>query len=98
MKFSGQAPSILIISDDCFINLGDFGYGPLQLALLRDGFFRKPECSNIGAVFLFWWILDLQKNRIEYHSIGMANPNATSMATVPADVVAGLITRLPRKR
>jgi hypothetical protein len=67
VKFSGKAPSILIISDDCFIHLGAFGYGPLQMALLPksiaygDGLFQDPEYSNIGVVFLFWWILDLQR-------------------------------------
>lgn len=102
-KFSGKAPSILIISDDCFINLGDFGYGPLQMALLQksiaygDGLFHKPEYSSIGAVCLFWWILDLQKYRIEYNSICMANPNATSKAAAPSEMVALLTTRRPRE-
>jgi hypothetical protein len=100
VKFSGNAPSILFISDDCFINLGAFGYGPLQMALLQkslaygDGLFQNPEYSNIGAVFLFWWILDPEKHRIEYNSIGMGNPNALPKAAVPSEMFARLTTRV----
>jgi hypothetical protein len=35
-KFSGNQPSIVVLSDDCRVNLGEWGWGPLQMALSRD--------------------------------------------------------------
>ncbi len=98
-KFSGNMPSIVVVSDDCFLNLGEWGWGPLQMALLQksiaygDGLFHRSEYANIGAVCLFWpqayWGKILQ-----YKSLCMANPNAAQTAAVPVDMVARLSTKL----
>lgn len=98
-KFSGNAPSIVVVSDDCFLNLGEWGWGPLQMALLQksiaygDGLFHKSEFANLGAVCLFWNVLYLGKGLIEYKSLCLANPNAAQSAAVPADLVARLSTK-----
>src|SRR5712692_1911678 len=59
-KFSGTFPTLVVISDDCFVNLGDWGWGPLQLALLQrslaygDGLFHQDQYQSVGGVCLFW--------------------------------------------
>lgn len=59
-KFSGKCPSLLVVSDDCFVNLGEWGWGPVQMALLHKsiayggGLFHRPNYANIGAACLFW--------------------------------------------
>jgi hypothetical protein len=82
-KFSGSIPSLVVISDDCFVNLGEWGWGPLQMALSRAsaaygaGLFQKDEFANVGAVCTFWLPSYFGKG-IEHKSICMANPSSTS--------------------
>jgi hypothetical protein len=93
-KFSGNAPSIVVVSDDCFVNLGEWGWEPLQMALLQKsvaygkGLFHGPEYANVGAVCLFWIA-----SSFKYKSLCMVNPNAVPMAVVPADLATRLSTR-----
>jgi hypothetical protein len=97
-KFSGNVPSIVVVSDDCRVNLGEWGWGPLQMALLQksaawgDGLFHKSEYANLGAVCLFWEVLYVGRS-LECKSLFMANPNAVPSAAVPADMVARLSTK-----
>ena len=92
-KFTGKSPSLIMISDDCFVNLGDWGWGPLQMALTQnsiawgEGLFRQSKYNNVGAVGLFWLGQGAQ-----YRSICIANPNAFSTAMLHADFVGKLIT------
>jgi hypothetical protein len=98
-KFSGNQPSIVVVSDDCRVNLGEWGWGPLQMALSRDsigygpGLFHDPAYSGIGAVCLFRAVSLFGQRGIEYHSICMANPKALPAAIVPKDLVSLLITK-----
>jgi hypothetical protein len=91
-KFTGKWPSMVVITDDCFVNLGNWGWGPLQMALTQDSFawgrglFRQSEYSNISAVALFWL-----GNGAQYRSICTANPNALSTAMLPADLISKFI-------
>jgi hypothetical protein len=92
-KFTGRSPSLLVISDDCFVNLGNWGWGPLQMALLQnsiawgEGLFRQSKYENIGAVGLFWVGKD-----VEYRSMFMANPNALPSAVGRSSMIAKLTT------
>jgi hypothetical protein len=99
-KFSGKQPSIVVLSDDCRVNLGEWGWGPLQMALTQDcvggygpGLFHDPLYSVIGAVCLFWAVSVFGQRGIEYHSRCVANPKALPEAVVPQDVVSRLITK-----
>jgi hypothetical protein len=97
-KFSGRVPSIVVVSDDCFLNLGEWGWGPLQMALIQntlaygDGHFNRSEYANLGAVCIFWTAL-YWGQRLEYKSLCLANPNAAQSAAVPTDLVAKLSTK-----
>jgi hypothetical protein len=95
-KFTGNVPSIVFISDDCFMNLIEWGWGPLQMATTRrsiaygDGLFHQPSYSVIGAVCLFRAVSYLGKNKVDYESLCLANPNAKS-AAIPPQVVSRLL-------
>ena len=100
-KFTGNFPSLVVISDDCFVNLAEWGWGPLTMALTQNAFggygpglFLQPEYSSIGAVCLFRSVLYLGKNEVEYQTFCLGNPNATSSAAVPETVVKRLTTKL----
>ena len=92
-KFTGKSPSLIIVSDDCFVNLGDWGWGPLQIALTQnsiawgEGLFCQFRYNHVGAVGLCWLGQGAQ-----YRSICIANPNAILTATLPSDMVAKLTT------
>ena len=59
-KFTGTAPSLIVVSDDCFVNLGEWGWGPPTMALTQrsiaygPGLFHDPAYATIGGVCLFW--------------------------------------------
>jgi hypothetical protein len=96
-KFSGNHPSLVVISDDCFVNLTEWGWGPLTMALTQNavggygpGLFLQPEYSTIGAVCLFQTVYYADRTEIEYHALSVANPNAMSSAIVPDEVVKRL--------
>jgi hypothetical protein len=97
-KFSGKMPSLVVVSDDCFVNLGEWGWGPLQMALLQKsiaygpGLFHRPDYSTIGAVCLFWSVATFGQHGVEYKSICLANPNAAPEAAVPPEMVTRLTT------
>lgn len=99
-KFSGNQPSIVVVSDDCRVNLGEWGWGPLQMALSQNcvggygpGFFNDPAYSAIGAVCLFRAVSLFGQRGIKYHSLCAANPNALRTAVVPQNLVSLLITK-----
>jgi len=97
-KFSGNAPSVVVVSDDCFLNLGEWGWGPLQMALSQrsigwgDGLFHESKYANVGAVCLFW-VASYWGRSLEYKSLCMTNPNA-ARAAVPSDFATRLSTKL----
>jgi len=100
-KFSGNHPSLVVISDDCFVNLTEWGWGPPTMALTQNAFggygpglFLNPDYSTIGAVCLFRAVSYLKNNEINYQTLCVANPNAKPSATVPEAVVSRLTTRL----
>jgi hypothetical protein len=100
-KFSGTQPSLVAVSDDCRVNLGEWGWSPLQLALTQNplggygpGLFHYPTYSVIGAVCLFWTVSELGHEGIEYRSLCIANPNAQDTAIVPREVIARLTMKL----
>jgi hypothetical protein len=98
-KFTGNVTSIVVISDDCFVSLGEWGWGPLQMALLQrsiaygDGLFHSSDYASIGAVCLFRSVAVFGRHGVEYKSICMANPNAVPKAAVPLEMVARLSTK-----
>jgi hypothetical protein len=98
-KFTGKAPSLIFISDDCFVSVGEWGWGPLQMALTQsslgwgDGLFRDPLYSNVGGVCLFWISRVTDQNGIQWGSLCMTNPNAMPTATLPKELVTQLSTR-----
>jgi hypothetical protein len=95
-KFSGRGPSIVFITDDCFVNLGEWGWGPPQMALLQNssaygpGLFHLPDYATIGAVCLFWEKAQAGQNGIEYNIICAANPNAMCSAKIPEQLLNAL--------
>jgi hypothetical protein len=95
-KFTGNAPSLIVIADDCYVNLGEWGWGPPMMALIHrslgygDGLFRNPDYSKVGAVCLFWE--RVSDTGVNYASICIANPNAMPSAALPAEVAAGIRT------
>jgi len=100
-KFSGNHPSLVVISDDCFVNLTEWGWGPLTMALTQNalggygpGLFLQPEYSAIGAVCLFQIVYYADRTEVEYHALSVANPNAMPSAIVPDEVVKRLTTKL----
>jgi hypothetical protein len=99
-KFSGNQPGIVVPSDDCRVNLGEWGWGPLQMALSQNcvggygpGLFHEPAYSVIGAVCLFWSVSVSGRGGIEYHALCMRNPNAVPTAVVPQEVETLLTTK-----
>jgi hypothetical protein len=98
-KFSGKVPSLLVISDDCFVNLAEWGHGPLQMALTGssvaygDGLFRRPEYAVLGAVCLFR-VMSYVGKPISYQALCLANPTALPGAVVPPELVARLSTKI----
>lgn len=88
-KFTGKAPTTLFIADDCFMHVGEWGYGPLQMALTRNsiaygpGLFNLPEYATIGAVCLFWDLAIASKPGIQYSTTCLVNPNAMPSAKIP---------------
>ena len=92
-EFSGRSPSLLVIADDCFVNLGNWGWGPLQMALTQNsiawgpGLFNRIGYEKIGGVSLFWL-----GNDIRYRSICFKNPNALPSAALPPGMAANLTT------
>ena len=57
-KFSGKFPTIVFVSDDCFVNVAEWGDRPLKTALFEGaygptripGMFSTSEYETIGAV------------------------------------------------
>jgi hypothetical protein len=99
-KFSGNYPSLVVVSDDCFVNLADWGWGPPTMALIQNvlggygpGLFLDPDYSTIGAVCLFRAVSYLENNETDYQTLCVANPNAKPSATLPEAVVKRLTTR-----
>jgi hypothetical protein len=97
-KFSGNFPSLIVISDDCFVNLGNWGWGPLRVALTGstlgygDGLFKIPGYSAIGGVALLW-VKSVSPKGVEYAALCMENPNATSSAKLPVELIKRLCTK-----
>jgi hypothetical protein len=98
-KFSRTVPSLVVISDDCFVNLAEWSYGPEQIALTGctiaygDGLFRRPQYAVLGAVCLFR-VLAYVGQPISYQSLCLANPNALPGAVVPAEMIARLSAKI----
>ena len=102
-KFSGNFPSLVVISDDCFVNLAEWGWGPLTMALTQNAvggygprLFVQSTYSTIGAVCLFRTVLYAGKNEVEYQALCLGNPNTKPSAAVPEMVVKRLTTDLRR--
>jgi hypothetical protein len=97
-KFSGRKPSIIFITDDCFVALGNWGWGPLTMALTGSslgwgkGLFHRPEYNTIGGVCLFWLGRVSDKTGMEWRLRCLANPNALPGAVLPSEFVAQLCT------
>lgn len=95
-KFSGNVPSTIVISDDCFVNLIEWRWGPLQMALTRrtisygDGLFHLRDYDVIGAVCLFRAVYYAAKNTVEYESLCLPNENAKETASLPYDMARRL--------
>ena len=98
-KFSGKVPSLIVISDDCFVNVGEWGWGPMQMALTSstiaygEGLFLKPEYAVIGAVCVFR-VVSYIGRPLEYQSLCVANPNALPGAVVPGEMVTRLSAKV----
>ena len=96
-KFTGAKPTLLVISDDCFVNLAEWGYGPLQMALMQrslgygPGLFHDPAHRAVGGVALFW-ASRFTEHEVGYSSICLANPNAGT-ASLPLELVSKLCTK-----
>ncbi len=96
-KSTGARPTLIVISDDCFVNLGEWGYGPLQMALTQlsigygPGLFHEPDYRVVGGVALFW-VRRVTDHKVEYSSICLANPNAGA-ASLPPELASKLCTK-----
>ena len=96
-KFSGSDASLIVITDDCFVDLGAWGWGPLQMALTQrsiaydPGLFHVPLYSTIGAVCLLWLTRETGYG-VQYASQCLANENAVLSARLPGDLVRNLCT------
>jgi hypothetical protein len=96
-KFSGTVPSLIVISDDCFVNLGEWGWGPPAMALTQrsigcgPGLFHDAAYAVIGAVCLFW-LCRVNEAGVHYASRCVTNPNAQQSAMLPAELVARMCT------
>jgi hypothetical protein len=98
-KFSGKFPTIVFISDDCFVNIGEWGERPLKTALVEGtygppkrvpGMFSTSEYETVGAVCAFRVSSVHGPNGIDYECICEANPNALPTCSIPSDVAANL--------
>jgi hypothetical protein len=96
-KFSGLAASLIVIADDCFVNLGEWGWGPLQMALTQrstaygSGLFHDPIYATIGGACLLW-VSRVTDAGVKYSSLCLANENAFPSASLPTDLVTQLCT------
>jgi hypothetical protein len=96
-KFTGSTPSLLVIADDCFVNLGEWGWGPLKMALTSktigygDGLFHEIPYSVLGGVSLFR-VSGVDERDVKYSSLCLPNQNAMGAATLPNDLVSHLCT------
>lgn len=96
-KFTGRAPSLIVISDDCFVNLGEWGLGPPNMALTQrsiaygPGLFHDPAYVTIGGVCLFW-LSQANDNGVGYASLCVTNPHALPSAALPPEMVASIST------
>ncbi|MGH9533809.1 MAG: hypothetical protein ACRD2E_03010 [Terriglobales bacterium] len=94
-KFTGRAPSLVVVADYCFVPLGMWGYAPLQMALTQasaaygDGLFQGPGYQAVGAVALFWIC---RTSPVEYALASIANPNAAPSARLPQELLGVLRT------
>lgn len=92
-KFTGTSQSMIVISDDCFANIGAWGWGPLAMALTHrslgygPGLFHDPAYAKIGGVDLFW-LTRVNESVIHYGSLCITNPNALPSAALPEEMVA----------
>jgi hypothetical protein len=97
-KFSGDAASLIVISDDCLVNLGEWGWGPLKMALTQrsigygPGLFNEPAYSTVGGVALLW-VSRVTGYGVQYASICLPNENAGPSASLPSALVSALCTR-----
>lgn len=96
-KFSGTRPSLLVIADDCFVSLGEWGWEPLKMALNSktigwgDGLFHQIPFSVLGGVSLFR-VSGVDERDVKYSSLCLANPNAMRTATLPDQLISRLST------
>jgi len=96
-KFTGSTPSLLVIADDCFVNLGEWGWGPLKMALTSrtiaygDGLFHQIIYSVLGGVSLFR-VSGVDQVGVKYSSLCLPNQNAMHTATLPNELVLRLCT------
>lgn len=96
-ELTGKAPSLIVVSDDCFVNLGEWGWGPLTMALTQrsiaygDGLFHDPAYGKIGGVCLFW-LSRVNETGVHYGSICVVNPNSEPSAALPVDMAAAICT------
>jgi hypothetical protein len=96
-KFTGSTSSLLVIADDCFVNLGEWGWGPLKLALTSktigygDGLFQEVPYSVLGGVSLFR-VSGVNAQDVQYSSLCLPNQNAMSSAALPNEFVSRLST------
>ena len=96
-KFTGAVPSLLVIADDCFVNLGEWGWGPLKMALTSrtigygDGLFHDVRFSVLGGIALFR-VSGVDDRDVKYSCICLPNPNAMRTASLPDGFAANLTT------
>lgn len=96
-KFSGSRPSLLVIADDCFVHLGEWGWGPLKMALTSrtlgygDGLFHDVLYSVLGGVALFR-VSGVGDLDVQYSSVCLPNPSAMRAAGLPESLVAAATT------
>ena len=92
-KFTGKVPSLIVISDDCFVNIGTWGTGPVTMALTEQsatygpGVFRDPAYATVGGVCLFW-MRRVAEGELVFASVCVTNPWALPTAVLPDELVA----------
>jgi hypothetical protein len=96
-KFTGSTPSLLVIADDCFVNLGEWGWGPLKMALTSktiaygNGLFHEIPYSVLGGVSLFR-VSGVDERDVKYSCLCLPNQDAMKAAMLPYELVSGLCT------
>jgi len=96
-KFTGSCASLIVISDDCFVSLGEWGWGPIKMALTQQsvaygpGLFHDPTYATVGGVCLLR-VSRVTEGGVQYSSLCLPNENALPAASLPADMVAKLCT------